>query len=160
MEVGFQTAGAPKRLTLSTCTVDVETTLNNVVVTVVGELDMGDADRVGDLLSEAAVSGKPIVRVDLSGLTFADSSAIKALLLGAKAAGGPLFLEIRSPCTEYQGKDSGEDCDNRDDNEEFNERKCLLRMFHMCRMARRPCLGTGQPANDVVAISEEVRSMT
>jgi anti-sigma B factor antagonist len=86
MEVEFQTAGAPQRLTLSTCTVDVETTPNTVVVTVAGELDMGDADRVGDVLSEAAVSGRSIVRVDLAGLTFADSSAIKALLLGAKAA--------------------------------------------------------------------------
>ena len=86
MEVEFQAAGAPKRLSLSTCTVDVETRPNNVVVTVIGELDMGDADRVGDVLSEAAGSGRPIVRVDLSGLTFADSSAIKALLLGAKAA--------------------------------------------------------------------------
>ena len=86
MEVEFQATDVPRRLTLSTCTVDIHTTPNNVMLTVIGELDMGDADRVGDVLSEAAHAGKPIVTVDLAGLTFADSSAIKALLLGAKAA--------------------------------------------------------------------------
>src|SRR5512143_1170857 len=40
----------------------------------------------GAILAEAAASGRPILRVDLSGLTFADSSAVKALLVGAKAA--------------------------------------------------------------------------
>ena len=86
MEVECQATDVPRRLTLSTCTVDIHTTPNNVMLTVIGELDMGDADRVGDVLSEAAHAGKPIVTVDLAGLTFADSSAIKALLLGAKAA--------------------------------------------------------------------------
>lgn len=86
MEVEFQTTHAPKRLKLSTCTVDIEATSHNVLLTVIGELDMGDADRVGEVLAEAAQAGKPIVRVNLAGLTFADSSAIKALLLGAKAA--------------------------------------------------------------------------
>ena len=86
MDVDFQATGTPRRLTLSTCTIDVETTPSNVLITVIGELDMGDADRVGDLLAEASSAGKPIVRVNLAGLTFADSSAIKALLLGAKAA--------------------------------------------------------------------------
>lgn len=86
MEVEFQATGASRRLTLSTCTLDIETTPNNILLTVIGELDMGDADRVGDVLTEAAHAGKPIVRVNLAGLTFADSSAIRALLLGAKAA--------------------------------------------------------------------------
>ena len=76
----------PTRLTMSTCTVDVETTPSAVVVTVIGELDMADAESVGDLLIEAASAGRPIVRVDLAGLDFADSSAVKSILLGAKAA--------------------------------------------------------------------------
>ncbi len=80
MEVEFQATGASRRLTLSTCTLDIETTPNNILLTVIGELDMGDADRVGDVLTEAAHAGKPIVRVNLAGLTFADSSAIRALL--------------------------------------------------------------------------------
>jgi anti-sigma B factor antagonist len=74
------------RLALSTCTLDVATTANQVVVTVVGELDMADADEVAKVLIDAAGSGRPIVRLELSGLTFADSSAIKAIILGAKAA--------------------------------------------------------------------------
>ena len=76
----------PTRLTLTSCTVDVSTTPNTVVVTVAGELDMADADRVGDVLVEAATAARPIVRVDLAGLSFADSSAVKSLLLGARAA--------------------------------------------------------------------------
>ncbi len=86
MDVDFQATGAPRRLTLKTCTVEIETTPSNVLLTVIGELDMGDADQVGDLLAQAAGAGRPIVRVDLAGLTFADSSAVKAILLGARAA--------------------------------------------------------------------------
>ncbi|MEP7204338.1 MAG: STAS domain-containing protein [Ilumatobacteraceae bacterium] len=79
-------ASDPARLTLSTCTVEVEVNPNSVTVSVAGELDMADSDRVGELLIEAAASGRPIVRLQLSGLTFADSSAIKAILVGARAA--------------------------------------------------------------------------
>ena len=75
-----------RTLTLSTCKVRIETTPNHVTVSVSGELDMGDADRVSAILREAAESGKPLVRLDLSALTFADSSAVKAILVGARAA--------------------------------------------------------------------------
>ncbi len=86
MEESSGVASAPVRQTLSTCTVDVEVTPNNVIVSVAGELDMADADQVGRVLVEAVEAGKPIVRLELAGLTFADSSAIKAILLGAQAA--------------------------------------------------------------------------
>ena len=86
MEGDFQATSAPPRWTLSTCTVDVETTPTSVLVTIAGELDMADADRVGAILVEAASAGRPIVRVDLAALEFADSSAVKSILLGAKAA--------------------------------------------------------------------------
>jgi anti-sigma B factor antagonist len=76
----------PARLQLSTCTVDVETTASQVVVSVVGELDMADADQVAQVLVDAANAGRPILRLQLSSLTFADSSAIKAIILGARAA--------------------------------------------------------------------------
>jgi len=79
-------ASVPIRLTLSTSTVDVETTSDRVVVRIAGELDMADADQVGDVLTEAVDSGKPTVIVELSDLKFADSSAIKAILIGAQAA--------------------------------------------------------------------------
>lgn len=86
MEESSGFASAPVRQTLSACTVDVEMSPNNVVIGIVGELDMADADQVGLILIEAAAAGKPIVRIDLAGLTFADSSAIKAILVGAQAA--------------------------------------------------------------------------
>lgn len=80
------TTGASHGVTLTTSTAGVETSANEVTVTVSGELDMADADEVGEILTRAAAAGRAILRVDLSGLTFADSSAIKALLVGAKAA--------------------------------------------------------------------------
>ena len=86
MEESSGLASAPVRQILSTCTVDVEMWPNNVVISVVGELDMADADRVGQILTDAAAAGKPIVQLVLAGLTFADSSAIKAILVGAQAA--------------------------------------------------------------------------
>ena len=86
MEQNSHLASDPARLTLSTCTVEVEANFSSVTVTVSGELDMADSDQVGDVLIEAAAAGSPIVRLELSGLTFADSSAIKAILAGAKAA--------------------------------------------------------------------------
>jgi anti-sigma B factor antagonist len=86
MDDSSSLAGVPTRLTLSTCTVDVETTAAHVSVSLVGELDMADADQVGDVLAGAADAGRSKVRAVLSGLTFADSSAIKAILTGAKVA--------------------------------------------------------------------------
>ena len=86
MEDNAGLASVPSRLQLSTCTVDVETTATSVVVSVAGELDMADADQVAQVLVDAAEAGRPILRLQLSGLTFADSSAIKAIILGAKAA--------------------------------------------------------------------------
>ena len=71
---------------LSSCTLGVEPASNEIVVSVAGELDMADADKVAQVLVNAADSGKPLVRLELSGLTFADSSAIKAIVLGAQAA--------------------------------------------------------------------------
>ena len=86
MEETSGLASAPVRQILSTCTVDVEMWPSTVVVSVVGELDMADADQVGKILIDAVDAEKPIVRLELAGLTFADSSAIKAILVGAQAA--------------------------------------------------------------------------
>jgi anti-sigma B factor antagonist len=86
MNESFGVASVPSRLTLSTCTVDIDMAPNSVTVTVAGELDMADADQVGQVLEDAAAAERPTVRLQLSGLTFADSSAVKAIILGAKAA--------------------------------------------------------------------------
>ena len=86
MEDSSSLASVPTRLTLSTCTVDVDATTDSVVVRIAGELDMADADQVGDVLTGAVDMGKRLVRVQLADLRFADSSAIKAILIGAQAA--------------------------------------------------------------------------
>jgi anti-sigma B factor antagonist len=78
--------GVSARRMFSTCTVDIDSTAECVAVSVAGELDMADAEQVGDVLINAADAGTPIVRLVLSGLKFADSSAIKAILIGAKVA--------------------------------------------------------------------------
>ena len=78
--------GEDRRIDLSTSVVEVGSTPSAITVVVQGELDMADADEVGNILAESAGAGRPTLRVDLSGLTFADSSAVKALLTGAKAA--------------------------------------------------------------------------
>ena len=86
MEESSGLASAPVRQILSTCTVDVEMWPSSVVVSIVGELDMADGDLVGKILIDAADARKPIIQLELSGLRFADSSAIKAILIGAQAA--------------------------------------------------------------------------
>ena len=86
MEESSGLASAPVRQVLSTCTVDVEIGPNSIVVSVVGELDMADGDLVGKILIDAAHARKPIIRLELAGLRFADSSAIKSILMGAQAA--------------------------------------------------------------------------
>ena len=73
-------------LIFSSCTVRVSSSPTQVVVSIVGELDMVDADKVAKILVDAADGGKATVSLDLSGLTFADSSAVKAIVLGAQAA--------------------------------------------------------------------------
>jgi anti-sigma B factor antagonist len=88
MQSDLPSNGETRRIPLSTSAVSVGGTPNEITVSVEGELDMTDADRVGDVLAQAAAAGRPIVRVELSKLTFADSSAVKALLVGAKAAEG------------------------------------------------------------------------
>lgn len=86
MEDSPPSTGAPTTLTLTTCTVGVDTTPDSVAVTLSGELDMADADQVGEVLTTAVDSGTPLVRLVLGDLKFADSSAIKAFLIGAQAA--------------------------------------------------------------------------
>lgn len=86
MDDSSRLASVPTRSQLSTCTVDVEFGADDVVVSLSGDLDMADADQVGDLIIKAVAAGRPCVRVRLTDLMFADSSAIKAILIGAQEA--------------------------------------------------------------------------
>jgi anti-sigma B factor antagonist len=73
-------------LIFSSCTVRVTPGPTDVVIAIVGELDMADADKVAKILVDAADGDRATVSLELSGLTFADSSAVKAIVLGAQAA--------------------------------------------------------------------------
>ena len=55
------------------------------VVSVSGELDISTHERLGEQLTKAASGEEPII-VDLSSCDFIDSSGIRALLLGVRAA--------------------------------------------------------------------------
>jgi anti-sigma B factor antagonist len=70
----------------NSCTVRVSTSPTQTVVSIAGEVDMADADKVAKILVDAADAGTATVSLELSGLTFADSSAVKAIVLGAQAA--------------------------------------------------------------------------
>ena len=86
MEQAGNSAREPSLALLTTCAIDIESTATCVRVSLMGELDTVDSGEVSRLLYDAATAGKPVVRLDLSGLTFADSSAISAILLCAQAA--------------------------------------------------------------------------
>ncbi len=59
----------------------------------IGEIDMSNADRVREFLMARAAEDEP-AELDLSGITFLDSSGINALVAGSKlfAEAGPVQL--------------------------------------------------------------------
>jgi anti-anti-sigma factor len=72
-------------------------------VRLVGELDLDGVDAVTDALMGLANEGVTSVLVDASGLTFLDSSGLRALLSGRQALGDvdvSLVIEQASPAVE------------------------------------------------------------
>jgi anti-anti-sigma factor len=72
-------------------------------VRLVGELDMDASDEVNEALVALARNGATSVVVDASGLTFIDSSGLRALLSGRQALGDvdiPLVIDQASPAVE------------------------------------------------------------
>ena len=65
-----------------------------VTVKISGDIDLATADKVGDALA-AALGSSANVRVDLSGVTFLDSTGIRALVQAyrlASSKGGSLHV--------------------------------------------------------------------
>jgi len=62
------------------------TQAGTVVVTFPGEIDMGNAARVGEELNAAFDAGAAIVVADMSGTRFCDTSGIHALVMAHKRA--------------------------------------------------------------------------
>ena len=63
------------------------------VVKLIGEIDLSNADTLGDTLAGITGDGGHLV-IDLSALEFMDSSGIAMLL---RAAGRALSIEVRNP---------------------------------------------------------------
>lgn len=72
--------------TLNGCTIAIDESHDSTDVTIVGELDLSDTDRVAVLLGKACTTSAPVVRLHLRELIFADSSALTALLIASTAA--------------------------------------------------------------------------
>ena len=69
-----------------------------VVVTLPAEIDIGNAEDVGDQLQAALRPGATVVIADMSATTFADSSAVRVLLTAqAAAAAGHAELRLVIP---------------------------------------------------------------
>ncbi len=57
---------------------------DGVLLTLQGELDLASAPRLEEQLKSAEQSGVRLVRIDLSGLTFMDSTGMRTLLLAQR----------------------------------------------------------------------------
>lgn len=62
-----------------------ESSPDSVHVTLCGELDLASADQADETLQAAEADGAPLV-VDLSGLTFMDSTGLRLILRAARRA--------------------------------------------------------------------------
>ena len=56
------------------------------ILRVTGEIDLSTHERLADELTELAAKGRPIV-IDMADCDFVDSSGIRSLLIGQRAAG-------------------------------------------------------------------------
>jgi anti-sigma B factor antagonist len=83
-------SSTPEDLDLS-----VEDTPEGHLITVRGELDLASAPALAEALQRTAGEGTQPVTLDLAGVTFIDSSALRALVLaGRELADGGRTLQI------------------------------------------------------------------
>jgi anti-sigma B factor antagonist len=67
---------------------EIETTATAVLIRIAGEIDLSASEDVAKWIMEAIPEDPPMaLEVDLSGVTFLDSTGIRALVLGQQAAG-------------------------------------------------------------------------
>lgn len=68
------------------------------VITVRGEVDAASADTLRNAIFEVIDGGKPTVTVDMNDVSFMDSSGLRVLIAGYKAAEqGGGALRVRNP---------------------------------------------------------------
>jgi anti-sigma B factor antagonist len=69
-------------------------------MSVEGELDLASAPLLSDLIDMGLDVGKPMVVLEMSGITFMDSQGLKTLMLAEKRAReSGISLVLRSPTT-------------------------------------------------------------
>jgi anti-sigma B factor antagonist len=66
-----------------------------------GELDMATADDLSQILREASTKGDPIV-LDFAGVSFMDSSGLRALLEAAGLCSGKGVVVVLNPSTQVR----------------------------------------------------------
>jgi anti-anti-sigma factor len=71
---------SPKDLHGRRLFIDVERTDGTVLIALAGELDIGSAGELDDVLLEAERSGARTIRLDLRKLEFLDSTGLRAIL--------------------------------------------------------------------------------
>jgi anti-sigma B factor antagonist len=81
------------------CTIESEAKGATLELRVRGELDMSTAPKLSDAISQAAEGEAETTVLDLSGVTFIDSSALRVLVVSGRAlseSGGVLQIGARS----------------------------------------------------------------
>ncbi len=81
------------------CTIESEARGTSLALRVRGELDMSTAPQLAEAIAAAAGSGAETTVLDLSGVTFIDSSALRVLVVAGRSlgeAGGQLQIGPRS----------------------------------------------------------------
>lgn len=66
---------------------------STAVVEAVGEVDLGNSDQLAESATAAGAGGGGVV-LDMSGVTFMDSSGLKALLLATRELGAGLAVVV------------------------------------------------------------------
>ena len=73
-------------------TVDVHSSSTATLLVVVGEIDLGTVPLLEEAITEAMDRNAPRVELDLSGVSFADSSALSAIMRVRRDAGSRLVV--------------------------------------------------------------------
>jgi len=70
-----------------------------IAVTLPAEIDVANADRIGEELCSACVTGAPVVVADMTATTFCDSTGLRALAgVHKRAAASGTELRLAVPC--------------------------------------------------------------
>ncbi|GGX75752.1 STAS domain-containing protein [Streptomyces minutiscleroticus] len=84
----------------SALSLSVRETGTSMVISVIGEVDLDNVGRLSEVLERQALGSEHAVVLDLSGVTFADSTTVNAILRARRDLGPRLRLAALSPYVE------------------------------------------------------------